>query len=442
MKKLVTICLIFLLLFLGWIGGCKKNVTEPEAEPQPESGIVTVGSTGSGTVTTKSGHTISVIPGSVPATQAGGIANVTFSIESPVIPPKPLSAGATGVSDVIRVGPEGFSFRWPIKITIPFKNADASEVRLLYFDAGQDRWRVTPASAIDNTRKIISVDVMTLGYFAAAKLSQSFSKGTDSDADGGFEFTSESGWYYTLTVKSVTNFKYAYQASWYGTSLVGSSGASGSSPTGTPLQPTHIHLPQATYEIWVSRTKPGTLSELPKLYTYTLPGTGTISQSVTYSTLSTGSGWSSLSLPGGGSWREGSPINWPAPTSTYGTGEFQATLTWINSNSKHTDLDLHLYGPNNIHVFFGAERTSDGTLELDRDWMEEIGNAVENIYSLKKMPSGTYTVRVNLYSGNPNGYSVRIVRFGGVKTYTGSLSTVNDSNSLDKMVIIETFTVQ
>lgn len=435
------ICFAVLLILL--IGAqCKKeeNPTEPTT-PQNESAIQVISSTGSGTVKTASGYGVQVIPGSVPPNAQGASANVTFSIESPATPPKPLSSFAQAKSEVFKIGPDGFSFRWPVKVLIPFKNAEANQVRALYFDPLLDKWKVVPASNIDNTTKMMEVDAMNLGYFVAATVSQGFAKSNADDWDGGFEMTGASDHYYTLTVKSVSNFKYPYQATWYG-NLVGQYGSTGSNSTGGPKQPTHIILPQATYEIWVSRTKPGTLSEIPKLYTYTIPATGTISQPVSYtSALSSGTGWTSLSMPTGGEWKEGTPASWPKATNTYGTGEFQATLTWINSSTKTSDVDLHLFGPNNMHVYWVQDKSSDGSLELDRDWQEEVGNAIENIYSLKQLPKGTYTIKVNLYSGSSTSYSVRVIRFGSVKTFSGSVSTVNGYDDSSKMITIDSFTV-
>jgi hypothetical protein len=442
MKRLIYNLGLFIFFAIFVSSSCKKedNPTEPEP-PQNETAITVVGSTGSGTVTTPSGYGVQIIPGAVPPNAQGGNANITFSIESPSTPPKSMSSFAQVKSDIFKVGPDGFSFRWPIKVIIPFKNAEANQVHAVYFDPLLDTWKVVPASKIDNTTKKMEIDVLNLGYFAAAVVSQGFPKTNADDADGGFELNGEPGYYYTLTVNSVSNYKYPYQAAWYG-NPVGNSGSSGSSPTGGPVQPTHIHLAQATYEIWVSRTIPGTLSTLPKLYTYTIPATGTISQPVIYTgPLSTGSGWTSLGLPGGGSWLEGSPSSWPTPTSSYGTGEFQATLTWVNTSSKSSDVDLHLYGPNNMHVYYDSKNAADGTLQLDRDWQSASGNAVENIYSLKQMTKGSYTIKVNLYAGATTSYSVRIIRGGTVKTYTGTVSTLNSADDSANMITIDSFTL-
>ncbi|MEZ4908273.1 MAG: hypothetical protein R2771_11685 [Saprospiraceae bacterium] len=137
-----------------------------------------------------------------------------------------------------------------------------------------------------------------------------------------------------------------------------------------------------------------------------------------------------MTLPQGGQWKEGTPDDWAPPTVTYGTGKFQATLNWTNNSSHYTDLDLHLYGPNEMHVSWENEISSDGVFQLDRDWQEEVGSATENIFSLKnELPSGKYQVKVQLYSGDPVNFNTRVILDGKVKTYSGNLSTT-DSEQL------------
>ncbi|MBM4170400.1 MAG: hypothetical protein FJ214_00845 [Ignavibacteria bacterium] len=443
MKKLLSILLPLSIAFLINSSSCKKEEgTEPK-EPTEENVVGTIGSLQGGTVKTNSGYEITVIPGTVPQNQNGQSANVTFSIEVPVTPPKEISSTAEKRGDYTKLGPEGFTFRWPVRITFPYRNTtDPSELKLLFYDALSSSWKVVPISMVDKDKKVIGADVMELGYYVVAKVGQSAPKITAEDSDGGFEFAGDATYYYTLTVASVTNFKYAWQsASWYSGRIVGSTGSTGSQPTGGPRPPTRIHLVQATYQVWISRTTPGTLSTLPKIETYTVPASGTISQPVTYSgPLSSGSGWTTLSMPGGGTWVQGTPQGWAVPTVTYGTGDFQATLTWVNTSTNASDVDLHLYGPNNMHVYWSSPKSSDNSVELDRDWQRTVGNAVENIYSLKTMPTGSYNLKVNLYTGNPASYRVRVINKGSVKSYIGNLSTINSSEDQSKMVTIETFT--
>ncbi|MBA4316982.1 MAG: hypothetical protein C0412_01135 [Flavobacterium sp.] len=444
LKKIFSLFLIAIVFNLI-LTNCKKDDSPTDStEGQTGQGVIT--SLGSGQVSTSDGFKINVIPGAVPANQSGASASVTFSIETKVTPTKALPSTATVRSDFVKLGPDGFVFRWPVKVTIPFTGADASDIKVLYLNTLLDKWVIIPANEIDNTAKTVSVDVLSLGYFCAATISSGFNKISAEDSDGGFEFaTSDNTYYYTLTVGGVTNWKYPSQTAWY-SNIIGSSGSTGSQPTGGPRPPTHIHLPQATYTIWVARTTPGTLSTLPKVEFYSQPVTGTIAQPVTYSgPLSTGQGWTSLGFPSGGSWSETRPANWGTPTVTYGTGDFQATLTWVNSPSANSDVDLHLIGPNSMHVFYRAKTSSDGSLQLDVDKQRSNSGitetATENIYSLSTMPSGQYKVYVNLYVGAANNFNVRIVRFGTVKTFTGTVSTqYTGDDPGSTMVLVDTFT--
>jgi hypothetical protein len=130
-------------------------------------------------------------------------------------------------------------------------------------------------------------------------------------------------------------------------------------------------------------------------------------------------------VPEGGSWLE--PADMAAcptnnnPTIPVGTGDFQATLTWVNTESKSADLDLHLYGPNNLHVYWASSQSSDGTLQLDRDWLNDTGSAVENIFSDANFANGDYRLTVKHFSGSlPINFSVRVLLNGASNTYQRS----------------------
>ncbi len=440
MRKIFTFLFVISLLLI--FTTCKKSEDNPtDPTPTEENVTGTVSSTESGSIKTNSGYEIYVIPGTVPQNQNGQSAEVTFSIETPVTPPEEVSASVEKRGEYTKLGPEGFYFRWPVRVVFKYKNTtDPSELKLLHYDGITESWEIIPISMIDKTNQLVGADVLELGYFLVAKVGQNPPKTMAEDSDGGFEFQGDASHYYTLTVASVSNFKYPWQAAaWYSGSIVGSSGSTGSYPTGGPRPPTHIHLVQATYQMWISRTVPGTLSTLPKIYTYTVPATGTISQPVTYSgPLSSGEGWTTLSLPGGGEWVEGTPDGWPVPTVTYGTGDFQATLTWVNNSSHNSDVDLHLYGPDNMHIYYS--NSSNAYLSLDRDWRYTYGNATENIFSTGTMPTGSYSVKVNLYGGDPVDFRVRIIKRGSSKSFNGRVTTVNSGDVEANMITADTFT--
>jgi hypothetical protein len=175
---------------------------------------------------------------------------------------------------------------------------------------------------------------------------------------------------------------------------------------GCPNGKTKAIVPQGTIEFWVSYMVCQGSDQ--RIYTYSLPATVTVSDPLNFV------GWSTYDavtyvpfvLPTGGAWVLGRPGGsggtgaWPPPTVPYGSGTFQATLTWINTSAANADIDLHLYGPNNLHIFYSNRTSPD--FSLDRDWQRTLGNATENIYSLNStMPSGSYSVKVVHYSGNP-----------------------------------------
>jgi hypothetical protein len=429
-KLQLPLILLFISIFFVH---CPKKDDNPVTPPvQTESIIKTIGTNESGSITTPSGVQINVVKGAVPPNLDNSDAKVTFSIESPVEAPAPIPAGASVQGSIVRFGPDAFIFRWPVRVILPFAAGTNTEnLKILHYSAAQSRWIIVPASFIDATKNLIGADVLELGYYTLATISFN-GKAAGPQSEGGFEYGGEMGFYYSLTVRSVT-FKFPAQAAWY--NLVGQVAGSSGSDVNGPLRPTHARLPQGTYEIWITKTKPGTLSELPKQYTYTIPASGTIDGPLSYWGLGNETGWTQLSLPGGGEWKEGIPSDWPQPTKPMGTGEFQATLTWLNTGTQYADMDLHLYGPNGMHVYWLDDISADNSIQLDRDWQSEAGNAVENIFSLKQMPKGTYTVKVKNFGGNTMGFNLRVIRFGTVKTYSGSLSSDQDE------VTYATFTV-
>lgn len=428
MEKQRKIFIVFFLLIglaINFIL-CSKH---EELAQDSGTGVKAINSTQSGTVSLPSGFSLEVIAGTVPPNQSNNPATVTFSIEAPVDPPSALPAGYTLKGDIVKFGPDGFTFSWPVRIWLPGSTVtDLSNAHIIHYNAESSEWEIIPISSLDSTNKLIGADVITLGYYAVVSTSFTFAKPSGEQSEGGFKYTGESGYHHSLTVKSV-QFKYASQASWY-TNIVGASASSGSDPTGSfPNTWVKFHLPQGTYSIWVSKTKPGTLSEIPKIYTYSIPATGSIAYPLEYWGWGsiTEASWTTLTLPGGGEWKEGRPSEWGSATSTYGTGDFQATLTWTNTDQSSADLDMYLYGPNSMIVYYGNKTSSDTCYQLDRDWRYTTGNAVENIYSLKSvLPKGQYKLTVDHYGGSvPKSFNVRVIRSHSVKSYYQTISTAN-----------------
>jgi hypothetical protein len=439
MKKVLILSI--LLLTVNFIMCDKdKNPVSPE---ETESAVQTFNTNAFGTVGTASGHVMEIIAGTVPLNQNGQAGNVAFSIESPVESPADLPSVLSQASGVTRFGPEGFIFHWPVRTVFPYpENSNPTEMNILRYDDLEEKWKTVPASFVDPINRLIGCDMLQLGNAVLANFSSSPLKATDNSADectwGGFKFSDqEQDTYYTLTVKSVSNIACAWQATYLMSEILGAMGCTGVNMQ-KPMPYTTILLAQAQYEIWISKT---TGKSPYKIYTYTVPATGKVSGHVTFGTPQPhGSGWTPLSMPSGGQWIEGTPGDgsaaWPASTVTWGTGAFQATLSWTNNVSHSTDLDLILYGPNNMKVYFANKKSADESVELDRDWLSEWGNANENIYSIGTMPKGDYSIKVHRYSGDATNFIVRVIRSGKVKSYPKAVAA-----DFDEEIVIETFKI-
>jgi hypothetical protein len=436
MKNILTILNLFFLIII--FGSCSSLFPPPDGEPHTE--IAQYKSGDYGTVTTSTGEGLNIIPGVIPANSEGNEATITFTIETNVEDPGRLGEGATFKSALVKYGPEYFNFTWPVQLFIPYEDGqDPNLLSVLHFDYSIEDWVKLPKTGIDTEKKLVYFNSLSLGVFALAELTSDYRDYMDW-CDGGFRFTdSNRDYYYTLTVASVTNIKYDWQQSillqpCFSTTIpCGPVAGSTGQRNNSPLADTWVYLIQADYQIWISRTKPGTYWAPPVIETYSIPASGSLTEpnicpqsATTFPDLNLCSPWVDLTLPSGGTWVAGTPEGWAVPTITYGTGDFQATLNWINNESHATDLDLHLYGPDDMHVYYQFTSSPDGSVQLDRDWLQYYGNATENIYSLKDMPAGNYRVEVNLFSGHAANFNVRIINHGAVKNYSGSLQNVGD----------------
>jgi len=399
----------------------------PPKPDDPQTEVAQFKSGDSGSFSTETGEGIQFISGTIPGNAQGQEASVTFGIETNLTDPGRLGDGASFKSGITRFTPEYFHFTWPLQLSLPYdENEDPNTLSVMHFDYGSKSWIRIPKTGMDQQKKLIYFNTLTLGVFALAELSDNYR--SFDWADGGFRFRDPSrNYYYSLTVASVSNPRFPWQQSW----LVGPGYVAGSTGAtiNEPLADTWAYLVQADYQMWISRTKPGTYWSPPVIETYSVPSPGTLNEAntcplsaTTFPDLNLCSPWVDLVLQPGGTWIQGRPTGWAAPTTTYGTGDFQATLNWINNESHVTDLDLHLYGPNDMHIYWWNTESSDGSIKLDRDWTDELGNATENIFSLKEIPSGNYKLAVRLFGGAAVSFNVRIILDGSVETYTGTLS--------------------
>lgn len=437
MKK-IKLLLILSFFALALFTSCEKD----NPVETPETPTTGTGATASYTSVTDGSldydeFSIVVRKGDVPALTGGGAGTVTFSINTSSSIESGISAvpaGYTVIGKYLKAGPESFTFNSPVRIYFPAASQPTPQnLTVFYYSPSLQTWKIIPTSALDTVKKRIGIDVLTLGYFV---LTKSTSGDRTYAGAGGCVYDHLEVWTnYYLTVKSIVPQDPSI-LSLYADGFIGRT-FSGPIFLGCPIGTTKAIVPLGTIEFWLSYSN----CQGPNfsVYTYTAPVSVTVSDPLIFN------GWSTydavvyvpIGIPSGGTWVLGRPTGtggWAPPTVPYGSGVFQATLTWTNTSSVASDMDLHLYGPNNLHIYYGNRTNSD--FSLDRDWQRTLGNATENIYSLRNvMPSGEYKVNVKNYAGPSMSFNTRVIINGASTNFSGSLGVGQEMN-------IRTFTIQ
>lgn len=112
------------------------------------------------------------------------------------------------------------------------------------------------------------------------------------------------------------------------------------------------------------------------------------------------------------------PVTVTTRAVSVGSGTLQVSLTWNTT----ADLDLWMDEPdgNRIIYFNKVSATTGGELDVD----DINGFGPENIFYDEAPPSGTYTVKVDHFSGaSPTNYNVTITNNGVTQSYSGSISS-------------------
>lgn len=80
------------------------------------------------------------------------------------------------------------------------------------------------------------------------------------------------------------------------------------------------------------------------------------------------------------------------PPATLTGGAITVTLTWAHA----TDVDLHVFEPGGVHVYYGNRQGTAGFLDVDNTW----GFGPEHyVVACNTLVPGTYAVGVNYYRG-------------------------------------------
>jgi hypothetical protein len=111
------------------------------------------------------------------------------------------------------------------------------------------------------------------------------------------------------------------------------------------------------------------------------------------------------------------------------TGSITVTLTW--NLDKTNDVDLHIFEPNQTHVYYGSKTGNSGYLDVDN----VNGFGPEHYYTdCNKLQVGEYLVGVNYYndSANPTREVTATVTIsipGSTRTFITKLDYINRANS-------------
>ncbi|MDR2628092.1 MAG: hypothetical protein LBC40_08690 [Dysgonamonadaceae bacterium] len=378
------------------------------------------GETGTGTSATFSrfvqdGFSLTVPIQSIPQTSSGSVGQVAFSVERTDALPLPLPEYLTGIGRAVKIEPFNFTFQYPVTLNIPVgSDFDPNTMNIYSYNELSGSWEEVPVSGFSGNTAVINT--LSLGYYIIARDTRT------PGSLGGIRLVhpqSSKSYFYTLTILE-------YDGNGNGNSIRGKVVRTLPIGKGSPDKTTYIpFIPKGYYAILVSREERSSITSAPlSVEYYTPPFQVNVSNTLTRSGNGLNNwgeynGWADISLTSSGDWNSGRPEAWSPVTVTYGTGKFQATLTWVNSTTT-CDYDLHLTGPNSLHVYFGAKQ--GGSFELDRDWLNATGNATENIYSINNtFPTGSYTVSVRLYSGQTGKeFNCRILLDGKVVSSTRS----------------------
>ena len=408
----LSLCMALSVFNVSCIGDGNDTIVLENNQPSVEeigSATRVVASDESQTFSS-SGYIITIPKGAVPRTTSGTVGRVAFSLSQSDELPTSLPAGTSLIDGGnIKFEPMNFTFNSPLMVKIPLHGNAASEVIVYRYNEYTGTWELVPITSINNDGTV-TISVIELGQFIVVKK-------TEQGGMGGIHIDKryiENGYFYYLTLVSKT-------------SSTGTKSIAFTS-NGSDLYMSNVSLGQYVATVTRERRESNeaealTIESLTERFNVSVSST-LVKGNGNYSTYT---GWTEITW-NISNWNTGRPDAWGEVTKTYGTGKFQATLTWVNATNNTTDYDLHLTTPSGKEVFYGNK--SVGAFELDRDWISELGNAVENIYSVNDdFEAGTYKVRVHHYGGaTGKRFNCRVILDGiVVKSITG----VQDSGYYD-----------
>ena len=418
-----------------------------------------------------SGYALGVGPRSIPNHTNGAPATITLSMDAATQPPMMPPSWLRIVAQPVRFDPEDFNFNFPLTARLPVAAVnDVANLFFLRYNPTRNVWTRSlfavdgdPPTVVEST--LFNLGHMAIGEYDGVIPGMAVGALPDTLGESGVASPEQAlrgqGAMWVPTTHCpigamecffyfvVVGFTSKYPQEVPDGALNGWVLRSISNVTAESPRPTLHMLPQGTYRFCVSALEsPLTLTYLRK-FTRTDAIQVTIDQPYRCALTRT---CVTEVRPGGGDWGEASddrPCDMGAglapgdPARLGATGDFQATLRWTNTSGNATDLDLHLSGPNGMHVYWDRKTSPDGSLRLDVDWQRELGNAVENIYQLKNangqsipMPAGEYLLWVDHYTGaSYKPYTVRVIHRGTVRNFSGTLVERGDRHDLYRFTV-------
>lgn len=369
----------------------------------------------------RSGFTLIIPRGAVPKTNEKANGHVAFSMSYQENLPdtviQKLPKGAQIIDKAcVKIEPMNFIFNSPLILRSPTQKA--SNATLLHYNENTGNWDVVPYSC-RNDDGTTDAAIIELGYFVLVKPLYA------DQGLGGVRVKREylnDDYYYYLTLTPLGGNKENIRRISFAS-------------RGKDLYMANV--PKGDYSVTISREKRTSWESEPESMDYYTTSNVTVNQSLISSTdggYENYQGWADIVF-NGGKRTDGRTTAWGPVTTPYGTGKFQATLTWINTLDANTDYDLHLYGKEengkNIHVYY--DQKTGGNIALDVDWKEEPGYAIENIYSVSDdLVPGEYTIKVSHFGGKTGTrYNCRVILDGVVvKTVSGAVTTDQGTNDI------------
>lgn len=428
----------------------------PPEEPLEGSRSATISGSQSGSVSL-GGAAVDIPSGSIPPNEDGTPGTMVISIEVTDMRPE-LAEGLSPVGEVYQLGPEGTVFERPVQITlrIPEGVDPNTIIGVTTFNATSGSWELIPGTVDPDAR---TVTIFTDHFSPYALVS-----GADEwmRRNGGWIEVVNKHRYNTISylpcdgedrcrlLPTHTEHGICIKNAVFRDASVASSWTPPSNwmilahdvmPSSTASETrTRFWVPAGTYTLteflYVSEVNPGdpmyspchhAKSKQTKVYQIN-PG-----DTLRFDHLDESSLQGSPCFLGGYPCRSAvAAAARTGRTTSVHTGDVQVTLTWY----ANADIDLYVEDPNGDLVYYGNPQVPSGG-QLDRDNMcsnFEMGKPENIFWPTGSAPPGVYKVSVNYYSDCSGvgavRWTVRTVVGGDVKTYTGVLNSVGETQEV------------